>query len=794
MSGVLSAILRLCRIVAGRWAIYLLMISGLALGYATAIAVGLYIRDELTFDSYVPRADKVYLISAKYGPTGRPLIDSDRTPAGIARWIRADLPAADQVARLDTVEWPMRSPRLHMKERFYWADSNIFAVLKLPVLRGDLNTALAMPGSVVLTKRRAMAYFGTDDVLGKVLTTNAGLRLTVTAVLRDIPANTHLDREIFASGTTPQGKLYTYDHTWDYLWPNTYTYVTFKNDKVPRDFASRLAEISRRHWQGPNNLPDGFALIPLNRLHFLAHGDGELKPRGHIDSVFALIGVALATVMLALINFSGLILVERNERTSEMALYSALGARRIDLIGRILRESLIVNATGAWLGLVVTERLLPSLNQALSLNLDLWRLPVGVLVSLIAGAALLAILGAIVPAFIVSRTHPSKISSDNDIRSMPWRGWVMAQLALVIVLLIASHTLQRQWTFATHEALRFNGDNVIMVRLGEDRQINEAFNRGIRSVAGVTAAAESWGAPTNDYVRPAWINIPGHPMIVLTRNSVHPDFFKVYGVRMLAGRNLSAPFLFPEVPKEILINLAAVKALGFSSPQAAIGKEIGYGTDRTFMRSKIVGVIPDLRVTTLYQPMQPMIFDGFSKYNTHVNVRLRPGDEASTLRRIDDLWTQAAAGSVQIERRSFHDYLLQQYHELHQQMIVFKIVSGVAIMLSTMGLIGLSILLTRHQVRELAIRKALGATVSDLVIQRMTPFLVPLLLTNIIAWPIAWIALQAWLASFTEHITLSPVSFLGAGSVAVFASVITLSLYSSITARDFSVPAILRHK
>jgi len=795
VNALLSQVSRVLRIIAARWGVYVLMVAGLALAYCAATVIGLYVHDELTYDRFIPNEGQIYLVSSKYGPAGRPLIDSDRTPAGVARWMKGDLPEVDQVARLDTVEWPMRTARRQVKERFYWADPNIFQVLKLPVLHGDLATALDVPGSLVMTRRMAVAYFGRDDAIGRVVTTDQGIQLHVTAVLRDLPSSTHLDREIFAAGVSPYSKLFAYDHNWDLLWPNTYTYVTFRGGVDPKVLPAKLSDISRRHWQGPNNLPDGFELIPLRQLHFRPHGDGELKPRGHLDSDLALIGVAVAILALAGINFSGLILAERNERTREMALRSALGARRIDLIRLVLQESLIVNSISALLGLVAVERLLPWLDAALDIRLELWLHPLGITLSVLTAVALLSLLGGIVPALVVSRIDRS---DRMDVKpaaasSLKWRGWVIAQLALVIVLLIATHTMSRQWGYAMKDALKFDGDNVVMIRLAENTQIDAAFRKDIRSVSGIEAVAESWGVPTNDYVRPAWIKKPDQPMISLTRNSVHPDFLKVYGVPLVAGHNLSGTFLEPETPREILINLAAVHALGFASPQAAIGQDIEYETDRTRMRSTIIGVVPNLRVSTVYEPIQPMIFDNFSKYFTQVNVRLPPGDVTHVLREIDAVWQHDSSGAVPIERRFFTDYLRQQYRDLHQQILVFDVVSAVAIMVSTLGLTGLSIFLTRHQVRELAIRKALGATFGDLFLQRLMPFFMPLLMTNLVAWPIAWLCLQAWLDSFAEHVGMSLLSFVGAGWIAATLSLLTVAVHSALTARDFSVSSSLRH-
>jgi putative ABC transport system permease protein len=792
MSKLLADILCLCRIFVARWAVYGLMIAGLALAYGAAIIIGLYVRDELTYDCFIPHVDQVYVVSAKYGPLGQAIIDSDRTPAGLARWIRSDVPEVAQVARLDTQEWPMQSARLRVKARFYFADANLFEVLPLPVLHGNPGTALAKPGSVVLTRRLAVAYFGRDDVVGQRLTANNLYTLTVTAVLKDLPANTHLDREMFVAGNAPYAKLYAYDHDGDYLWANTYTYFTLKPGATVAGLGTRFRDISRRHWQGPNNLPDAYEAIRLGDLHFRPHGDGEMKPRGHLDSLYALSGIAVAILALACINFSGLVFAERNERIAERALYRALGARRIDLAAQIVREAVAVNGVSAFLGLVIVERVLPVINATLGLGLSLWAHPISVLLAIGVATVTLSLAGCIVPAVIVSRPRAveRKLKSGAEAASMPWRGWVIAQLVLVIVMLCAAQTMARQWTYSTTEALGFNGDNVVMVKFCEDPQINAAFSRDVASLPGVEAAAPSWGAPTNDYVRPAWIRQPGRPLIALTRNSVDPAFFNVFGVRLMAGRRLSGTFVAPETPGTVLINLAAARALGFATPQAAVGTEIEYYTDQTVMHSKVAGVVSNLRISTVYEPMQPMIFDNYAKYFNLVSVRLSPDHPDETLRRIDDLWRRDSAGSIPIERWFFKDYLMVQYHDLRQQITAFYIISSLAILLSTLGLTGLSIFLTRHQMQEMAIRRALGATFGDIFRQRFVPFIGPFLMANLIAWPVAWFSMASWLGAFADRVPLPWLSFVGAGLVSVLFGLLTIAIHSIVTLRDVRISSL----
>jgi putative ABC transport system permease protein len=789
-------VISMCRAVSSRITVYALMITGLSLSYCVAIVIALFVMDELSYDRFLPDADRVYLVSANYGPPGRPLVASDVTPAGVARWMKSDIASIESISRLSPVEWPMQTARRKVKERFYFADANIFEILQLPTLSGDLKTALSQPDTVVITERKARAYFGKSDVIGQILTTRYNTRLRVTAVLRNFPSNTHLDREIFVAGTSTASKLAIFDQSPHEQWPSLYTYVVFKKDTPLGSMPERLRQITRQHWEGPDNLPEGFELIPILKLHFQPHGDGQMKPRGHLNTVLAVSVVAIAILALASINFSGLVLAETNERSSEMALLTALGARRNDLIRQILQESLSVNAISALLALAVVERLLPALNQGLGLTLTLWGQAFSLLILLTLATLISAFLSGLYPALVVSKPYAArhltfKARMGED-ASDKWRGWVIAQLSLVVVLLIASHTMSRQWTYAIREAPNINGENVMMIRLGEDPASYRAFSNHVRALKGVQSVAESWGAPTTDYVRPAWINRPTG-LITLTRTSVEPEFFKVYGVPLVAGENLTGTFLFPETPRFILLNVSAVRALGFKDARDSLGKEIAYETDRTTMRSRIVGVVPDLRFGTLYEPTQPMIFDNFSKYFTQLNVKIKSEDFDETVHQIDRLWQQDTIDAGPIDRRFYRDYLLEQYHDLRQQMRVFNLVSAIAIVLSMLGLTGLSIFLTRRQVREVAIYRALGATFMDILLFRLSPFLKPFLIANILGWVLAWVALKFWLGSFSNHIDLAVLSFVGAGVASLVFALVTVAAHSAMTVRKISVSS-LRHE
>lgn len=789
-------ILSALRLIFGRWVIYLLMISGLTLGFCTALIIGLYVRNELTFDSFLPGADQIYLIATKYGAEGQSLIESDMAPAGVARWVKADLPNVEAVGRLIPSEWPLLTTRKKTRGQFYWADPNIFDILKLPVARGDLKTALTEPGSVVLTERMAIAYFGRADAIGQKLMTWDKIGLHVTAILKDFPANTSLDREIFISGRGVFSEISVLDAKSIALWPIAYTYITFKPGTAVVETEQALLRIGLRQWQGENTVPVGFELIRMPELHFHPPGDNQMKPRGHWELVISLCAVALIVITHAGVNLAGLILAEANERGDEMSLRAALGASRHDLIWQVIQEALWVSCFSALTATALAEQILPALNSAFALGLSLWKEPFGLSAAIVGSACLFGLLSGLFPALIVSRPFRYSESTSRLTtklhRSGRWRGWIVAQLALVIVLLIAAGTMSRQWAYATGAALNFDGANVLLVKHTDWRFSLKvsAFISNLRTVEGVETVAESFGTPTAGFIRPAWVKGRDGRLIALARNSVSPDFFEVFHVPFLAGGNMTGTYVFPDAPKEIILNNSAARALGFSAPSSAIGKTVEYDADQLHFRSRIVGVIPDMRFAPVYEPVQPMVFDNDGTYFSQISIRISPDHPDKTIGRIDQLWDSLTAGEVPIIQSTFHDYLTDQYAELHHQILVAGIVSSVSAVLSILGFVGLSIFQTRHQVRETAIRRALGASFLDIVHDRLSVFYGPILIANLVAWPAAWILMGGWLDSFADHIPLSIGDFFAAAAISSGFALIVSAVYSTISTMDPSISVL----
>ncbi|MBW8880391.1 MAG: ABC transporter permease [Asticcacaulis sp.] len=777
----LSVIIHIFRSLLRYWGLSLLNIAGLSIGFAAAMTIGLYVRDELSFDRFMPGIERVYLLSAEYGAAERPLVASDKTPAGMAAWLKADAPEVEAVARLHRMESPIRSDRIETLEHFYWADPNIFDLLRLRAVSGDLRSALAEPDTMVLTQAAARHYFGREDVVGRTLLLNGWLTVHITAVLADYPDNTNLDRQIFVSARTGISMLTILDQNPTWQWASSYTYVRLKPQaRLKPDAIQRIAV---RHWLPPHNLPARFQLIALTDLHFAPDGDGEMKPRGHRDSVLSMGLVAGLILVLAAVNFAGLMTAQIDERRDEMAVRKALGARQHDLLFQVLAEAAAISLISVVAALALTERLLPVVDRHLGMSLNLWSSGVYIL-GAVAVTLSTGLLGAALPALALSRVSPGRDPRGDNLVSRPYLsrvGWIAVQFCLLITLLIASQTVYRQWSYATSKALNFDGGQVLLIPVYQGT-VRPQFKQDIRALPGVEGAALSRFTPILDGTWPAWTTSPGGSLIQFSRHSIDPDFFALYRVPVLAGRTFTDVRDTEEVPGEIVINRSAAKAFGYLNPADAVGKRLAYYTDSVARTSTIIGVVEDMRLSSVREPFQPMIFDNQSTFFSHLSIRLASRHDATTLAAIDRLWRRENPNNGPLERYFFSDYLAAQYHDLVQQWWAFGLLSVVGLCLSVLALTGLSIYLARARSREIAIRNALGARAWDIFKLRFMPFIHPLIFANLAAGLISWGLMSWWLSAFAAHVGISPLSFVIAGGLTVLIAIGTVTAHAMVAA------------
>jgi len=523
--------------------------------------------------------------------------------------------------------------------------------------------------------------------------------------------------------------------------------------------------------------------VPLTDLHFQPEAESQMTPRGHLDTVFAMAVLAGFVQFLAAVNLAGLMTAQIDERLGEMAVRRSLGAKRHDLFVQVLLEAAVLVLLAVFTGLMLTERLLPAINSVMGLQLSLWTSPI-----FLAGCLLCAVLAGVAagihPAIVLSSARPASARRDSDgslLSGIRRIGWLVVQFALLITLLICSQVVYRQWAFATGPALHFNADRVIQINVYEHGDQNESFRQRLLAIKGVEDAAFSRFIPDDRDVRPAWTFLPSGHRVQFDRQSVDTNFFHMFSVRLLAGRNFTSVYDLDRPPTEIILSQSAAQILGFRQPADAIGQTLDYEADRLHMRSKIIGVVSDMRIGTVREDPQPMVFDNQSAYFSRLNVRLAPETEAAALAAIDQQWKHDFPQANPINRHYYSEHLGELYHDMVQQWRAFGLLAMVGVCLSVLGLTSLSMYLARSQTREMAIRNALGAKPWDIFRLRLTPFIKPLILANLAAGLLSWLLMTLWLGAFKVHISLDALSFINAGAATVLITLVTLTVHTLLT-------------
>jgi putative ABC transport system permease protein len=598
-------------------------------------------------------------------------------------------------------------------------------VLGIRTLAGsDAATALAAPDTVVLTESAARKYFGAGNAVGGTVDFNRSRSMRVTAIIPDLPSNSHLDFQILASGLTRDSRFAREDTTPQKVGVTAFAgwlYVRLKPGVAPQTLVPRLADFAIRHFpegedgDDAHRSPLTFKLDPIADVHLLPYAR-DIKQPGD-PAVLASVGlIGLVILVLAAINFINLMTARAARRAIEVGVRKALGATRRQLVVQFMGEAL----------------------------------------GFAAGAACLAV------ALVEAAT-------------------------LVIV---------HQTAFATGAALHFDTDQVALVRGAQ--ACKDSFRNRVRDLPGVAGAVCSRAAPLDFSGSDGNATTPDGRQLEVDRVEIDFDFLEFYGFTPLAGRffdrghggDAAPPDDNAVMSASIVINETAMRAMGFASPDAAIGQSVTVSgiRDKT-APSPIIGVVRDFPIGSIRHVIQPSVFFVSTDRLGLLSVRLKGGQIPATLAAIDRIWSEDVA-DLPIWRLFLNAEIDRTYRDIERQGVIFAGFAGIAIAIGCLGLFGLSAFAAERRTKEIGIRKALGASTFDVVRLLIWQFVKPVLIANALAWPIAWWFMRRWLDGFAYRIDLDAEPFLAAGAAALAIAVLTTAFHAVQVARSRPVLAL----
>ncbi len=807
----------------------LINVLGLALGFAACLMILLYVRYELSYDNWVPNAENIYQVQTDYAPQDNgddPNLQMSSYVAGLA--LARDFPQVERrVYLLPNVANVIRGGQALAVRDSAMVDGPFFDVFAFPLVHGDARTALAQPGSVVLSESEALRLFGPGNPVGETLTVAVNGRNVdhrVGGVMRDLPRNSHMRLRMLTRFDPVSFFADSPDFFTDWGWQAGWVYVALRP-------GSSADEIHRQMpaWE-TRNIPvsaevnfraqQDYRLIGLPDVHLGDAQDGGAV-RGNDRTTIATFAIVAALVLAtACFNFINLSTASASRRAREVALRKVLGARRQQLVVQFLGESLLVATVAMLIALAAVELLLAPYAAFLDADLSIAYLGSGGLLLPILGLVLLiGIAGGLYPAFYLSRFQPGLVLKANrSAAETPGTGrirtlLVIAQFSVSIGLIICTAIVYAQTVYARTVDPGYRSGGLIQIaNVSDDRvaPVAEALMRELRGIDGVGAVARTnIGVGTTGNVTQL-VQVPrvAQP-IEISSAPVGPNFFQTMEIEPLAGRlfeeSRAADDATRANPRDeaadralaarginILINARAATALGFREPRAAVGQQVRaelFGADYGQVPLTIVGVVEDSRFRSVRDPIRATMFRQSRGALDWLMVRHSGADAQQVQRAIEAIWKRLVP-DVPFEARTSETIIADLYAAERARAQTFAAFALLAVLIACMGLFGLAAFTAERRTREIGIRKVFGASTMDIVKLLVWQFSKPVLIANLIAWPVAWWAMREWLNGFEARIDLGPAPFVIAAMLALAIAIGTIAGHAIKVARRSPILAL----
>jgi putative ABC transport system permease protein len=764
-------------------------ILGLAVGLATCLLILLYVVDELSYDRYNEKADRIYRVNCdiKFGGGDLHLtVASD--PMGPT--LKKDYPQVEEFTRI----YASQGAKLIKKGNEYinepdvaHVDSTFFNVFTLPSLEGDTRTALNEPNTVVITESAAKKYFGTTHALGKVIEADK-TAYKVTAVIKDIPRNSHFNLDFLFS-------MDNVEYGWNnFLSNNFQTYVVLKAGTDYKVFEKNFKNVIAKYvlpqakqLMHINSMEDfekagnklEYTLMPLKDIHLRSDRFPELSTNGNIQYVYIFSAVALFVMLIACINFMNLSTARSASRAKEVGIRKVLGTERKTLIMQFLVESTLTVFIAFLIAIGIASLVLPLFNDLAAKSLSIKSLlSREVLPVLIAFPFIVGALAGSYPALFLSRFQPVVVLKGNvntglkksHLRSV----LVVFQFATSIVLIISTIVVYRQLHYIQTKNLGFNKDQILIINgtyaLGNNA---DAFKNEVLNMPGVSMGTFSSFLPVsssrndNTFSKDAVMDSKnGTDMQIWT---IDYDYLKTMGMQIVRGRNFSKEF--GSDSSAVLINETTAKVFGFDNP---IGKKIYTFDDNLKTISyTVVGVVKNFHFESLRQQIGPLCMV-LGKNIGLASFKVNAASIPALLKNIESRWKALAPG-MPFSYQFMDDSFDNMYRAEQRVGTIAMIFSALAILIACLGLFGLSAFTAEQRTKEIGIRKVLGASVQGIVQLLSKDFIRLVLIAFIIAAPLAWYFMNKWLQDFSYRVNLNGWVFLGAGSIALLIALLTIS-------------------
>lgn len=816
------------RVFTRSWTYAFITIFGLVLGLAACLTFTLYVRYELSYDHWIPGADRAFQLQnlQHAGPTGGEEAKRQTTSFVSGKALAKDFPQVENsVFVLPTNAVVTRNGDASFVDHFVAVDGDLFDIVQIPFVSGDPKHALDRPGDLVLTQSEASRWFPNRDAMGKTLTLTAFGGTTdyrINGIIRDPPRNSHMrlgivarfDPETAFAATPQMLKRWNSYMGW--------VYVKLRPGSNAESINAQLPAWEKR------NIPDDpilgnvgelqdWRLTNIRDIHLGEAQAGAESPGNDKGTVLAFAMIALLVLGMAIINFINLATARASQRALEVALRKVVGASRRQLIVQFMAESVLVTALAMLLGLALAELMLPYVNDFLDADMAIRYFGSdGLLLQIVLLLVLVGAAAGLYPAFYLSRFQPaavlkaSRSTSETQGSGRLRTVLVVGQFTISIGLIICTAVIYAQTIYARTADAGYKRDGLLQV---ENIRPNmtalqlETLVREIERVPGVRSASLTEIGVARNYTMSGHFLLPGAAKSIdMDLYSVDAKFFDTMAMKLLAGRTFderiaSDDSTFPTTLEavrtlmargaNIVVTETAARKIGYATPQTAIGKQIRLvgSPDTGDMSLTIVGVVKDARIRSIRVPLQPILYRFARNPYNQLMVRYDSVQPNQLMSDVEKVWRRIVT-TVPFEGKFVDDRLRELYKADEARGQIFGVFALLAVVIGCLGLFGLASFTAERRTKEIGIRKVLGARTRDIVRLLAWQFSKPVIIANLIAWPIAWYFMRDWLDGFDARIALSPSYFLAAGAIALVIAIGTVAGHAMKVARANPIHAL----
>lgn len=779
-------------------------IVGLAIGLAASLTIAMWVFDEFSYDRFHINADNIYRVERDIVFQGQEF-KVPVTGAIFGHTLLQDYPEVIDMCRIDLSELSIENQDgIRFNDFIHFADTSFFSVFTFPLKKGDPKTALKEPRSLILTPKAARKYFGDEDPMNKVLRIDWEGKMTgfkVSGIFEELPTNKHFQFEMLSpisSNFERYGESTINSWVSNYL----YTYILLQDGSDKIILENKLDELVAEKIipayksfltseEGEVDASMRLFLRPLTGIHLKSGLMWDIEVQGDISTVYIFSVVSLLILLIACFNFMSLSTAQANTRSLEVGIRKTVGSTRDQLIRQFLGESIITVLIAFVLAMGIIQLILPLFNGLTNKSLSLLAFgePINflILILIVVGTG---ILSGTYPAFFLAAVKPILVLKgrlDTKEGNFSFRQvLVVLQFAISIALIIGTTTAMKQLNYLHNKPLGYDKENILVLPVESKEVVDhfEPFKADLLKNTSILSVSSSSKVPAErEYSDTGWESDKQEELFLSRHFAVNWDFFETYKLQMVAGRAFDKKHATDKNFK-VIINETAAKKVGYTNPEDAIGDKWNSGWIRSEVDSlfegQIIGVVKDFHYQSLKNELQPLSLFLDQDWMNRISIRFKEGQDENAIRYIESTW-QNHFPEIQFDYSYVNDYLTKFYKADEKLQAILLIFTILAIVIACLGLFGLAIFIARQRIKEIGVRKALGASTASIVFLLSRSFSKWVIVANVIAWPTAWYFMNEWLSTFQYSTSLSPWIFVLSGLAALLIALTTIA-YRSYTA------------